>query len=135
MVTKAADGELAAAAAYVYVDDEFVAYILSRAETRKIANIEAGEAVVFFVADVDTFEQIEFHGTGSVMFDSKETAKSLEKIQSIVTKDQQRYWVPPATQVPGEKHVLVKIKPQRIIHREYSKAVMPDQIKQKTITF
>jgi general stress protein 26 len=105
---------------FVYVDESFNGYFLSKLETRKVDNIRENPHVNLLFSDIESLQQVEYIANARVVDVPDEIASILPKIQDILENAKAEYWVPPLSKVPGNEYCIVEMTPMSITYRDYA---------------
>lgn len=108
------------ATVFVFVDEVFNLYFLSRPAQRKCVNAEARPIVSAMFVDTDKVEQVEYQGASQIVLEPTTVAKVLPELEKIMSMHKCKYWIPPVSQINDSGYVLVKVIPERIVYRVYA---------------
>lgn len=120
---------------YMYVDDEFNTYCLTREATRKYVNVMTNDMVSIITVDEDSVEVAEIIGRAKVVCDNEEITRVTEELHKIVAVRKSEYWLPPVDQIDGEVYVLIKVVPTMVKYVDYADVTKNMVAKPKHITF
>ena len=120
---------------YMYVDDEFNTYCLTREATRKYVNVMSNDMASIITVDEDSVEVAEITGRASVVYDEDEIARVTEELHKIVAVRKSEYWLPPVDQIDGDVYVLIKVVPTMVKYVDYADVTKNMKAQPKYITF
>ncbi len=107
---------------YMYVDDDFNTYCLTREATRKYVNVMTNDMASVITVDEDSVEVAEIIGRASVVSDNEEVTRVTEELHKIVAERKSEFWLPPVDQIDGEVYVLIKVTPTMVKYVDYADA-------------
>jgi len=123
IATISEDGSLNMANVFVYTDDDFTLYFVSRPEHRKHLNVEARHTISLLFRSRDTVEQVEYQGTATIESEADSIADTLSNLQKILIEQRHHYWIPPISQLnEGSGYVTIKVVPQAVTYRSYNQS-------------
>lgn len=105
---------------YQWIDEDLTTYFVTTDQTRKINNIQAGSKVSVLAYDENVLISSQIHGIAELLSADGENEKITNEIRNIIVSRKSGYFAPPIEQLPGEKYVLVKVKPLAANFANYS---------------
>lgn len=136
LVTRAKNNMLHTSTLYVYVDDDFNSYLLTKAHTRKCANVREQPSVALSFFDEEALLACEIYGDAYLVNMGDDVMHAVARIQEIITERQGESKRPPVAQYGGLDYIVIKIVPKQIEYRDFShSAVMRTQPKYHRLTF
>ncbi len=108
---------------FTYIDSNFFLYCVTRPDHRKHTNIHNDPNVSLLFTDDDSIKQAECIGKAYVVDEATSIANILPDIQNVLIEHKSQYWIPPVAQIEGSGYLVLKIVPDSITYRSYSRGV------------
>lgn len=121
LATIGGDGAINMANVLTAVDERFRLYAISRPGNRKITNINTHPSVTLMFTDALSATQVEYIGTAEVLEAQHDVSSALTMLHEVTSDAAAPYWVPPVSQLEDSGYVVIRVTPEHIVHRSYSR--------------
>lgn len=115
------------ATVYVYVDNEFNCYCLTKASTTKYMNIESRRTVALSFFNEEELVTCEIEGIAYALTAGEDVVAAVTQLQEVIASRRSGYWVPPVSQIDGSQFVVIKVVPLHISFSNYGNAMTTEQ--------
>ena len=117
--TSSSDGEPWGAAVYYYTDEDFNIYFVTRAETKKYANIQENMKAALTVADGPAQTTVQAAGNLSVVPAEDYMSIMFEKLDGI-RPETDGNWAPPLQKIHAGNFIPLKLTPNSMQYANYA---------------
>jgi general stress protein 26 len=119
LVTLSPDMRPHATPVYVYVDDSFNCYCVTKESTEKYRNIVACKKVSVSFLDKNKLITSEITGDVNIVRGGEDVLVAISRLQEIMSSEKFENWLPPVAKLEGTQYAVLKIKPLNVTFANY----------------
>jgi len=119
------------AAVYFYTEKDFSSYFVTKANTRKLANITQHPLTSLLSYDEELLYSVELTGIAELLRDPAAVSQAIEKFQMIAASRHAQYWIPPISQLQAGQYVVCMLKPEAVHVHNYATDLQSSDLPQQ----
>lgn len=102
------------ATVYLFVENDFTCYFVTKTSTRKFQNLLMHADASILSYDENELTSVELAGKVEVITDASTIIPIIEKFQHVVSDRKAGYWIPPISQLDAGQYAVCKLVPTAV---------------------
>lgn len=123
LATIGADASPQLSAVYAIIGPGLTSTFVTKTATRKYENLQRDPRATLLFTNEEALTSVEMVGAVTVLNDTLDVAKGIERFQDMATARKNFYWVPPIAQIKAGNYVVCRFTPSTVHYCTFARSV------------